>query len=63
LAWGEDKAMAYVQRLRRQSVGNFGAGNPRNDATGEILERFMEENGIAKPDLMTPDHARDDLLV
>jgi len=29
LAWGEDKAMAYLQRLRTQSVINFGAGNPR----------------------------------
>ena len=30
-----------------------------NDATGELLERFMEEHGIAdQPHRMTPDHAR-----
>src|SRR5579864_1709784 len=29
LAWGDDKAMVYLQRLRRQNIVNFGAGNPR----------------------------------
>jgi iron(III) transport system substrate-binding protein len=29
VAWGEDKAMAYLQRLRTQNIVNFGAGNPR----------------------------------
>jgi iron(III) transport system substrate-binding protein len=29
LAWGDDKAMAYLRRLRTQNVVNFGAGNPR----------------------------------
>ncbi len=29
LAWGDDKAMAYLQRLRTQNIVNFGAGNPR----------------------------------
>jgi iron(III) transport system substrate-binding protein len=29
LAWGDDKAMAYFQRLRTQNIVNFGAGNPR----------------------------------
>jgi ABC-type Fe3+ transport system substrate-binding protein len=29
LAWGEDRAMAYLQRLRTQNIINFGAGNPR----------------------------------
>jgi len=29
LAWGEDKAMAYLKQLRTQGIVNFGAGNPR----------------------------------
>jgi iron(III) transport system substrate-binding protein len=29
LAWGEDKAMAYLRKLRTQNIVNFGAGNPR----------------------------------
>ena len=29
VAWGEDKAMAYLRRLRTQNIVNFGAGNPR----------------------------------
>jgi ABC-type Fe3+ transport system substrate-binding protein len=29
LAWGEDKSMAYLRRLRTQNIVNFGAGNPR----------------------------------
>jgi iron(III) transport system substrate-binding protein len=29
LAWGEDKAMAYLRKLRAQGIVNFGAGNPR----------------------------------
>jgi iron(III) transport system substrate-binding protein len=29
LSWGEDKTMAYLQRLRTQNIVNFGAGNPR----------------------------------
>jgi ABC-type Fe3+ transport system substrate-binding protein len=29
LAWGEDKAMAYLRQLRTQGIVNFGAGNPR----------------------------------
>jgi ABC-type Fe3+ transport system substrate-binding protein len=29
LAWGDDKAIAYLQRLRAQNIVNFGAGNPR----------------------------------
>jgi hypothetical protein len=29
-----------------------------NKATGEPLKKFMEENNIAGPELMTPDHAR-----
>ncbi len=29
VAWGDDKAMAYLQRLRTQNIVNFGAGNPR----------------------------------
>jgi iron(III) transport system substrate-binding protein len=29
LAWGDDKAMAYLRQLRTQNVVNFGAGNPR----------------------------------
>jgi hypothetical protein len=28
-----------------------------NKATGELLKKFMEENNIAGPELMTPDHA------
>ena len=30
IAWGEDKAMAYLQRLAKQNIINFGAGTPRN---------------------------------
>jgi iron(III) transport system substrate-binding protein len=30
LAWGEDKTMAYLQRLAKQNIINFGAGTPRN---------------------------------
>jgi iron(III) transport system substrate-binding protein len=30
LAWGEDTAMAYLQRLAKQNIVNFGAGTPRN---------------------------------
>jgi ABC-type Fe3+ transport system substrate-binding protein len=29
LAWGDEKALAYLQRLRAQNIINFGAGNPR----------------------------------
>ena len=29
LAWGDEKAKAYLQRLRAQNIVNFGAGNPR----------------------------------
>jgi len=29
LAWGDDKATAYLRQLRRQNIVNFGAGNPR----------------------------------
>ncbi len=29
LAWGEEKALAYLRRLRDQNIVNFGAGNPR----------------------------------
>jgi ABC-type Fe3+ transport system substrate-binding protein len=29
VAWGDDRAMAYLQRLRTQNIVNFGAGNPR----------------------------------
>jgi ABC-type Fe3+ transport system substrate-binding protein len=29
VAWGDDKAMAYLRRLRAQNIVNFGAGNPR----------------------------------
>lgn len=29
LAWGDAKAMTYLQRLRTQNIINFGAGNPR----------------------------------
>ncbi len=29
LAWGDDKAMAYLRQLRAQNIINFGAGNPR----------------------------------
>jgi len=29
VAWGEDKAMAYLRRLSTQKIINFGAGNPR----------------------------------
>lgn len=29
LAWGDAKAIAYLQRLRTQNIVNFGAGNPR----------------------------------
>jgi iron(III) transport system substrate-binding protein len=29
LAWGEDKAIAYLRQLRTQGIVNFGAGNPR----------------------------------
>ncbi len=29
LAWGDEKAMAYLRRLRAQNIVNFGAGNPR----------------------------------
>jgi iron(III) transport system substrate-binding protein len=29
LAWGDDKATAYLRRLRAQNIVNFGAGNPR----------------------------------
>jgi iron(III) transport system substrate-binding protein len=29
LAWGEDKALAYLRKLRTQNIINFGAGNPR----------------------------------
>jgi len=29
LAWGDDRAMTYLQRLRTQNIVNFGAGNPR----------------------------------
>jgi ABC-type Fe3+ transport system substrate-binding protein len=30
IAWGDDQAMAYLQRLAKQSIINFGAGTPRN---------------------------------
>jgi ABC-type Fe3+ transport system substrate-binding protein len=29
LAWGDDKAIAYLRQLRAQNIVNFGAGNPR----------------------------------
>jgi iron(III) transport system substrate-binding protein len=29
LTWGEEKALAYLQKLRTQKIVNFGAGNPR----------------------------------
>jgi ABC-type Fe3+ transport system substrate-binding protein len=29
IAWGDDKAMTYLQQLRTQNIVNFGAGNPR----------------------------------
>ena len=29
IAWGEDRAMAYLQQLRQQKIVNFGAGNAR----------------------------------
>lgn len=29
LTWGEDKALAYLKKLRTQNIVNFGAGNPR----------------------------------
>jgi ABC-type Fe3+ transport system substrate-binding protein len=29
LAWGDDKATAYLRQLRSQNIVNFGAGNPR----------------------------------
>jgi len=29
VAWGDEKAMAYLRRLRAQNIVNFGAGNPR----------------------------------
>ena len=29
LAWSDEKAMAYLRRLRAQNIVNFGAGNPR----------------------------------
>jgi iron(III) transport system substrate-binding protein len=29
LTWGEEKTIAYLQRLRTQGIVNFGAGNPR----------------------------------
>jgi ABC-type Fe3+ transport system substrate-binding protein len=29
LAWGDDKAIAYLRRLGTQNIVNFGAGNPR----------------------------------
>jgi iron(III) transport system substrate-binding protein len=29
LAWGDDRAMAYLRRLSTQNIINFGAGNPR----------------------------------
>lgn len=29
MTWGEDKTLAYLQRLRTQGIVNFGAGNPR----------------------------------
>jgi iron(III) transport system substrate-binding protein len=29
LTWGEDKARAYLEKLRTQNIVNFGAGNPR----------------------------------
>ena len=30
LAWGDDKAVAYLQQLAKQKIINFGAGTPRN---------------------------------
>ena len=29
VAWGDEKAMAFLRRLRAQNIVNFGAGNPR----------------------------------
>jgi ABC-type Fe3+ transport system substrate-binding protein len=29
LAWGDERTMAYLRRLRTQNIVNFGAGNPR----------------------------------
>jgi iron(III) transport system substrate-binding protein len=29
LTWGEDKARAYLEKLKTQNIVNFGAGNPR----------------------------------
>jgi ABC-type Fe3+ transport system substrate-binding protein len=29
LTWGEDKTLAYLEKLRTQNIVNFGAGNPR----------------------------------
>ncbi len=29
IAWGDDKAIAYLKRLSTQNIINFGAGNPR----------------------------------
>ncbi len=36
IAWGEDKAMAYFQKLRTQQIVNFGAGSART-----LVDRVM----------------------
>lgn len=40
LSWGEDKAMAYLQRLRTQHIINFGSGTPRTLVDRVIASEF-----------------------
>jgi iron(III) transport system substrate-binding protein len=40
VAWGDEKAMAFLRRLRAQNIVNFGAGNPRTLVDRVIAGEF-----------------------
>jgi iron(III) transport system substrate-binding protein len=41
LTWGEDKALAYLEKLRTQNIVNFGAGNPRTLVDRVIAGEYL----------------------
>ena len=50
LAWGEEKARAYFEKLKEQKIVNFGAGSART-----LVDRVMAgEYAIALQDLRAP---------
>jgi iron(III) transport system substrate-binding protein len=41
VAWGDEKAMAFLRRLRAQNIVNFGAGNPRTLVDRVIAGEYL----------------------